>query len=97
MASSLDCNSNSILPYCIFIVFEFSSSLTLAPFSEESSLPSLKILVNLLDNLKKIVKRDEIADLHFLNSKILQSVKLIIKSQAVEATFFAVSDRTLIF
>ena len=96
-ASSHDCSSNSILSYCIFTVFKFSCGLTLELFSEGSSLPFPKLLVNFLDNLEKIVKRDGIVYLHFLDNKVLQLVKLIIKSKAVEATFFAVSDRALFF
>ena len=60
MASSPDCSSNPILPYCISIVFKFSCSPALELFSEGNSLPILKLLVYFL-TLEKVMKRDRIA------------------------------------
>jgi len=42
------------------------------------------------------MKRDRTAYLYFLDNKVLQLVNLIIKSKAVEATFFIVPNRALI-
>lgn len=97
MTSSPDCSNNPILPYCISIVFRFSCSLILELFSKENSLLVFKLLINFLNNLKKVVKRDIIAYLHFLNNEVLQLVKLIVKSKTVEVTFFAAPNRALIF
>ncbi len=76
-------------------MFEFSCSLALGLFSEGSSLPFPKLLVSFLSNLEKTVKRNGIVYLYFLDNKVLQLMKLIVKSKAVEATFSAVFDRAL--
>ena len=97
IASSHGRSSHLILPYGIFIVFKCSCGLTLELFSEGNSLPAFKLLVGCFGNLKKIMKRDETVYLCFWNYKVLHLVKLIVKSKAVEATFFAVPNGTLIF
>jgi len=96
MASSLNRSSNPILLYYISIIFKFSCSLALELFFKGNSLPVLKLLVSFLSNLEKVMKRDRTAYLYFLDNKVLQLVNLIIKSKAVEATFFIVPNRALI-
>lgn len=96
MASSHDHSSNPILPHGISVVFKFSCSLALELFSEGNSLSLLKLFVSFLGNLENIVKRDGIVYLQILDNKVLQLVKLIVKSKAVEATFFAVPNRAFV-
>lgn len=72
------------------LLSKFSCSLALELFSEGNSLSLLKLFVSFLKTAWDRLSA-------FLDKKILQLVKLIVKSKAVEATFFAVPNRAFVF